>query len=604
VRFGAHSRRERPIALSNGAMATPSKDLRLTAVMAAIRRQMPALAGFSLLANLLLLVGAIYMLQVYDRVLSSGSLDTLVWLTVMALAAIAVYGLFEQARRLILGRIGAWLEGELSGAVIRRAMAARLAGAGVEAGLKDVAELRGFIAGDGILAFLDAPWTPIFIVFIWLAHPALGVLAIVGALVLFLGALANDLLTRAQQQTSAASQRRSQLAAQQYVDGAETLSPLGMTGAVLARWQEQQRRIGDGQQRIAETTTAILNTSRAVRLALQVLALGLGAYLVLQGQLTSGGMIAGSIILSRALAPIERSIGAWRRMVIARAAWRNLTRLFEALAPAAESVRLPRPEGRLAVQNLHYAAPRSGDPILRAISFEIASGQTCAIIGPSGSGKSSLCRLLVGAWKPTHGHVRLDGGNVSAWDPEDLGQYLGYMPQQVELFPGTVAENIARLGPVDSAKVIAAAQLAGVHEMILRLPAGYETDIGQHGGRISLGQRQRLGLARALFGDPSLIVLDEPNSNLDSEGDQALTRALAHLKQQGRTVVIVTHRAAALQAVDKILMLADGTLATFGDRDSVLAAMADGRRRPVAATARAGPADLTPVARPALVSSE
>jgi PrtD family type I secretion system ABC transporter len=572
--------------------------------MAAIRRQIPALTGFSFLANLLLLVGAIYMLQVYDRVLSSGSLDTLVWLTVMALAAIAVYGLLEQARRLILGRIGAWLEGELSGAVIRRGMAARLAGAGVEAGLKDVAELRSFIAGDGILAFLDAPWSPIFMAFIWLAHPALGVLAVIGALVLFLAALANDLLTRAQQQTAAAAQRRSQAAAQQYVDGAETLSPLGMAGAVLARWQDQQRRIGGEQQRLAEMTTTILNMSRAVRLALQVLALGLGAYLVLEGQLTSGGMIAASIILSRALAPIERSIGAWRRMVAARAAWRSLTRLFEALAPSAESVRLPRPGGRLAVQNLHYAAPRSGDPILKAVSFDIAPGQSCAIIGPSGAGKSSLCGLLVGAWKPTHGHVRLDGGDVAAWDPEDLGQYLGYLPQQVELFPGTVAENIARLGAVDSAKVIAAAQLAGVHDMILRLPAGYETDVGQHGGRISLGQRQRLGLARALFGDPSLIVLDEPNSNLDSEGDQALNRALAHLKQQGRTVLIVTHRSAALQAADKILMLADGTVAAFGDRDSVLAAIADGRRRPVAAASRAGPADLTPVVRPTLVSAE
>lgn len=585
-------------------MATPSPDLPLTAVRAAIRRQMPALTGFSLVANLLLLVGAVYMLQVYDRVLSSGSLDTLVWLTVMALAATAVYGVFEQARRLILGRIGAWLEGELSGLVIRRTMAARLAGAGVEAGLKDVAELRAFIAGDGILAFLDAPWTPIFLAIIWLAHPALGILAVIGALVLFLCALANDLLTRAHQQSAAASQRRSQMAAQQYIDGAETLSPLGMTGTVLAQWQDQQRRIASGQQRLAETTSAILNASRAVRLGLQVMILGLGAYYVLHGQLTSGGMIAASIILSRALAPIERSIGAWRRMVAARAAWRNLTRLFEALPSAGDPVRLPRPAGRLAVQSLHYAAPRSGDAIIRAVSFEIAPGQTCAIIGPSGSGKSSLCRLLVGAWKPSHGHVRLDGCDVSMWDPEDLGRHLGYLPQQVELFPGTVAENIARLGPVDSAKVIAAAQLAGVHDMILRLPAGYETDVGLQGSRISLGQRQRLGLARALFGDPPLIVLDEPNSNLDSEGDQALIRALDHLKQQGRTVVIVTHRSAALQTADKILMLVDGTLATFGDRDSVLAAIADGRRRTVAVAGRTGPADLAPVVRPTLVSSE
>jgi PrtD family type I secretion system ABC transporter len=313
--------------------------------------------------------------------------------------------------------------------------------------------------------------------------------------------------------------------------------------------------------------------------------LGLGAYYVLQGNLTPGAMIAASIILGRALAPIERSIGAWRSFISARTAYRNLECLFVAAgAPAAEAVRLPRPEGRLALENVHYLVPQSRDPILKNISFHLEPGQTCAIIGPSGSGKSSLCRLVVGTWNPSHGHVRLDGAEVSAWEPEDLGQYLGYLPQQVELFPGTVAENIARLREVDSAEVIGAAKLAGVHELVLRLPDGYQTDVGLHGSRISLGQRQRLGLARALFGDPSLIVLDEPNSNLDSEGDQALMKALVHLKERGRTVLLVTHQAAALQTADKLLVVKEGSVATFGDRDQVLKMITgEGRQIRVAA---------------------
>ena len=572
-------------------------------VMSLVWRQAPALFVFSLLANLLLLVGAIYMLQVYDRVLSSGSLDTLLWLTVATLAAIVIYGFLEQARRLMLGRISSWLDGELSGPLIRRAMEGRLAGSGTEASLKQVSDLRNFIGGDGILAFLDAPWTPVFIAVLWFLHPALGILATAGAVVLFLAALANDLLTRKRQQKVAAELRSNQAAAQQYIDSAETISPLGMTAAILARWEERQGGARAEQRRFAERTTAILNASRALRLALQVLVLGVGAYYVLQGQLTAGGMIAASIILGRSLAPIERSIGAWRGFVSARAARRSLELLFGPAETAVEPVRLPRPKGRLAVHNLHYVVPQSRDPILQGISFQLEPAQCCGIIGPSGSGKSSLCRLLVGAWKPCHGHARLDAADVFAWDAEDLGRHIGYLPQQVELFPGTVAENIARLRQVDSTEVVAAAKLAGVHEMVLRLPDGYQTDVGLHGNRISLGQRQRLGLARALFGDPALVVLDEPNSNLDSEGDQALIMALTRLKQQGCTVLIVTHRVAPLQMADKILMLAEGKVAAFDDRDQVLKAISE-RRRGLAAAAGAAPAQRASVGKPTLVSAE
>ncbi|MGF7004692.1 type I secretion system permease/ATPase [Aminobacter sp. BE322] len=557
----------------------PRSERSFAAIMAAVRRQAPALVVFSLLSNLLLLVGALYMLQVYDRVLASGSMDTLMLLTAMALAAIAVYGLFEQARRLILGRIGAWLENELCGPVIRRSMDARLAGApGADAGLKDIADLRAFIGGDGILAFLDAPWTPVFLAIVWLLHPGLGMLATGGAVALFVAALANDFLTRGRQQRATLIMRHNQAEALRYVESAETIAPLGMTGMVLARWQAQRRDAQAEGQRLAETTVAIVSSTRALRLALQVLILGFGAYFVLRGQLTAGGMIAGSIILSRALAPIERSIGGWRSFVSARTAHRNLSRLLGAGDTVANPVQPPRPLGRLEAQELQYRAPGSGDLIIDNVSFALEPGQTCAVVGPSGAGKSSLCRLLVGAWKPSHGHVRLDSAEIATWDAEDRGRYLGYLPQQVELFPGTVAENIARLQQVESAPVIAAAKLAGIHEMILHLPDGYQTVVGLHGTRISLGQRQRIGLARALFGDPPLIILDEPNSNLDSDGDQALLQALSQLKQQGRTILIVSHQVMPLQLADKILVLKEGSVAMFNSRDEVLKTLGGGRR--------------------------
>ena len=571
-------------------------------VLSQVWRQAPALLVFSFLVNLLLLVSAIYMLQVYDRVLSSSSLNTLIWLTVAALAAMAVYGLLEQARRLMLGRIGSWLESELSVPVIRRTMEARLAGTWTDASLRDVGDLRAFIGGEAILAFLDAPWSPIFLALLWFLHPALGALATTGAVALFLAALVNDLLTRTRQQRSGALLRAGQASVAHYVENAEMISALGMTQAVLDRWQERQREAGAEQQGSSETTAGIGNCSRALRLALQIMVLGLGAYYVLQGQLTAGGMIAGSIILGRALAPVERSIAAWRGLVAAIAARRNLDRLFGPAAIASEPFPLPRPEGHLEVQGLHYLAPQSQHPILRNITFALAPGQVCAVVGASGAGKSTLCRLIVGAWKASHGHVRLDGAEVSAWNSEDLGQYVGYLPQQVALLPGSVAENIGRMRKVDSAEVIAAARLAGVHDMILRLPDGYETDVGVHGDRISTGQRQRLGLARALLGNPSLIVLDEPNANLDSAGDQALLRVLLTLKEQRRTIVLVTHQQRMLQVCDMVLVLADGGAASFGAREDALNAVAASAQRAGDAAMRA--AGDAHVARPKLVKAE
>jgi len=539
-------------------------------VIASIRHQAPVLVLFSCLVNILLLVSVIYMLQVYDRVLSTGSLDTLFWLTVGALAAIVIYGFLDQARRLMLTRTGAWLNTELSGPVIRRAMEARLAGSALEAGPRDVADLRAVFDGDGALALLDAPWAVIFIAFIWQLHPALGLLAIAGAVLLFLLALGNDLATRAAQRRSVAALRANHDAALRYIDGGETLGPLGMAAPIIERWREREAAAIGFQQQLSERTTSVLTASRVLRLFLQVLILGVGAYYVLDGQMTGGAMIAASIILARALAPVERSISAWHRLVAARSAHRNLKSLFEGAAAGAEPVKLPRPDGRLSVEGINYLVPGIHDPILSNITFALERGQSCAVVGPSGAGKSSLCRLLVGAARPGFGHVRIDGADVFAWDSSDLGQYIGYLPQQVELFPGTVAENIARFHELDSDKVVDAAKLAGVHQMILGLPSGYETDIGLHGARVSLGQSQRIGLARAVYDDPSVLVLDEPSSNLDSDGDIALTKALGELKRRGRTVVIVTHRPTDLQIVDKILIMRGGTLVRFADRDEVL----------------------------------
>ncbi|WP_292210045.1 type I secretion system permease/ATPase [Mesorhizobium sp.] len=557
-------------------------------VMRLARHQAPSLLLFSLLANVLLLASTVYMLQIYDRVLSSGSIDTLFWLTLAVVGAIVVYGMLEHARRMMLGHISQWLDDQLSVPVIERAMDARLAGSNLEAGLKDVGDLRSFIAGDGILTFLDAPWTPVFLAFMWLLHPALGVVGLAGAVLLFCAALANDFLTRRKSQEAAAGLRRSQTAVGQFIDGAETLRSLGMSEPALRRWEDNQQSLMDIQTRLLRRTTVIGSLSRSLRLALQVAVLGLGAYLVLRRELTPGSMIAASILLSRALAPIERSIGAWRSLVSARTARRNLMKLFaDTRSMQTVGVTLPRPQGRLKLENLHYCAPGTSQALVNAIGFGVEPGQTCGVIGQSGSGKTTLCRLIVGALRPSLGHVRLDGAEVCNWPSDELGMHVGYLPQQVELFPGTIGENIARLRDVDSDAVIAAAQLAGIHEMILRLPNGYRTEVGPHGARISRGQRQRIALARALFGDPQLIVLDEPNTGLDGEGEVALFNVLQQLKERGRTVILVSHQTNLLRTADHVVFLHDGSVSMFGTRDEVLGALGGQPRRiPVPAALR------------------
>ncbi|WP_037382484.1 type I secretion system permease/ATPase [Sinorhizobium americanum] len=552
-------------------MPAHASTTRLQEVISAIRRQFPLLILLSCLLNLLLLVSSIYMLQVYDRVLSSGSLDTLLWLTLIAIFAVVIYGALEQARRVVLGRAAGWLDSELNAPMLKRAMEVRLAGKEGRAGSRDVTDLRSFYAGDAVLALLDMPWSVIFLAFIWALHPALGVVATGGAAILLGLALTNDALTRDRQKRVAAVTKAHQENAMRYVDGGETIRPLGMAQAVFDRWRRRQAEVVAEQQLLADRTTTILSISRSLRLILQIAILAVGAYFVLLGEMTAGAMIAGSIVMGRALAPIERATGAWRSFVAARNAHANLKELFAGTSNGDhDRVTLPRPKGGLAFENVFYFPPGTQEPVLSAINFAIQPGENCAVVGPSGAGKSTLCRLAVGAWKPTKGHVRLDAADVFDWDPEELGPHIGYLPQQVELLPGTVAQNIARFREVDSTALIRAAEVAGVHELILSLPDGYETEIALHSQRISLGQRQRLGLARALYGDPAFVVLDEPNANMDEAGDRALIEALTTLRQLRTTVLIVTHRASVLKCADKVLALHSGAVAAFGPREQMV----------------------------------
>ena len=547
------------------------RDTLLTQVMRSVSSQRIGLIFLSCLVNLLLLVTAIYMLQVYDRVLSSGSFATLAWLTLIAFVAVAAYGVMDQARRLILARTASYIEKELNAPVLQFSMESRLAAKPSDAGVRDVSDLRNFYQGDGALSFLDAPWSLVFLVFIWLLHPILGLIATLGAVALLAATLLNDLMTRSRQREAAGAVRAANEAAIRYVDAGETISSLGMAPAIFGRWRQQQDAAHSEQQELSEKTTTILSFTRSLRQALQISVLGMGAYLVLGGQITAGAMIAASIITGRALAPIDRLTAAWHKFVLSRAARRKLTALFDEAANRPHQIELPRPTGILAAENLAFVPAGTNAPILHGIDFALPKpGTCCAVIGPSGVGKSTLCRMLVGIWKPTTGQVRLDGADVYSWDPNRLGAHIGYLPQTVDLFPGTVAENIARFGQTDAKNVIAAAKLAGVHEMILQLPNGYETEVGTRGDQLSLGQRQRIGLARAVFGNPSFVVLDEPNSNLDSAGDAALFHTIKQLIKAKTTTVIVSHRSEILKAAQKVLMIQDGTVAKFGDRDDVL----------------------------------
>jgi ATP-binding cassette, subfamily C, bacterial exporter for protease/lipase len=521
--------------------------------------------------NLLILVSPIYMFQVFDRVLLTFRVETLIYLSLVAGVCILALGVFDALRGVAAARLGRWWDDTARPDLLDASLAAaRTRGPHVGASLQDLTQVRNFVGGPSLLPFFDAPWAPLFIIVIFLLHPVLGFIALGSAIVLLCFAVANDVVSRQTRDGTSASQIANGIFAATALRNADVVHAMGMQPAVVALHDRRQNDINASAQVGAERTALITGASKAVRIGVQVAILGVGAYLVTLGDLTAGGMIAGSIILGRALAPIEQAIGAWRGFTSAREAHGRITALLSAVPASPEPTALPAPSGQLSVENVSLQLAGQDKPVLRSVSFALEPGSVMAIVGPSAAGKSSLCRLLVGSWRPVAGQVRLDGAELGQWRAEDRGRYIGYLPQAIELFGGTVRDNIARLGKADDAAVVEAAVRAGCHDMILRLPQGYDTEIGEGGAFLSAGQRQRIGLARALFGEPRLVVLDEPNSNLDQEGESALIAAIAAIKQTGATVVLVSHRFVMMRVVDMIGVLQGGVLAKFGPRDQML----------------------------------
>ena len=526
----------------------------------------------------------LYMMQVYDRVLTTGSVDTLLALTAMVAASLVVFGLLEALRGRVLARAGAWLDRELGSPVLAGAVAAALrAGGGVSAqGLRDLAAVRGYLGGPGVMPLFDAPWAPVFLGIVFLVHPVLGWIGLGGALALFGCAVLNDVATRKKLTEANGAAAGALNAADAAIRNADAIAAMGMLPALARRWREAGARGLRLQTSASDASGSISALAKVLRFGLQVAMLGVGAWLVLGHEMSPGGMIAAAVILARGLAPVEQLITAWRALVGARTAWRRLRELMEHAPDHEGGTALPRPAGRVEAEKVGYLPPGVREPVLRQVSLRLDPGETLGIVGPSGAGKTTLVRLLVGSLAPTAGHVRLDGADLTAWPDADRGRYVGYLPQTVELFAGTVRDNIARLGETEDEAVVAAAERAGAHEVILGLPGGYDTPIGEGGVPISGGQRQRIALARAVFGEPPLLVLDEPNAHLDAEGEQALVEAVVGMGEQGVTVVLIAQRPGVMAQVDKILVLQAGSVTAFGPREEVLAAL----RRPASLAGR------------------
>ncbi len=529
-------------------------------------------AAASLVLNLALLAPALYMLQVFDRVFASRSIETLVMLSLLAALALGLAYFMDTARARALAWTGRALERRLAPAALESVLRDASAPSGRPDSdlVRDIGQLRSFLAGSGIHALFDSPWVPIYVLVIALMHPVLGLTAAIGAGLLAAIALATEKLTREPVREVVAGSRASARHTEALARNAEVIVGMGMTGAAVSAWQAGQEKLLEAQARAGGATAELGALARIARQGLQVAMLGVGAWLVVGLDASAGIMVAATILFGRALQPLEHLIGGWKAMVGARSAWQRL-----GSKPVAHSDRpqltLPAPSGQLELERVGFAPAANRPAVIKRVSFSLEPGESLGIIGPSASGKTTLVRLMLGIWKPQSGVVRLDGADIANWDRDALGKHVGYLPQDVELFAGTVAENIARLAAVDSHKVVEAARLAHAHEMILRLPQGYETEIGQAGSVLSGGQRQRIALARALYGNPQLVMLDEPNASLDAEGEHALSAALAELKARGTTVVLVGHRPALMSALDKLAVLNEGALEAFGPASAVLA---------------------------------
>ncbi|MFZ1923165.1 MAG: type I secretion system permease/ATPase [Xanthobacteraceae bacterium] len=546
----------------------------LAAALGACRRAFIAIALFSGMSNILMLSGALFMLEIYDRVLPSRSLPTLVGLLILVAGLYGAQGLIDMIRSRILVRVGRSLDETMSArvydAIVRLPLKVGAKGDGTQP-IRDLDSVRGFLSGSGPISFFDLPWMPIYLAICFLFHPYLGLTALGGAIILVTLAVITEMKTRRPTRSAAqfAVARNALLEASRR--NAEAITAMGMTGRISRHWSDLNRNFVASSGRASDVGGGLGAFSRVLRMLLQSTILAVGAYLVIDQQSTPGIMIAASILGARALAPVDLAIANWRGFVGARQSWQRLSRLLGHLPRPADPMPLKPPARTLVVQNAAVAPPGQPRIVCQDVNFTLAAGKALGVIGPTASGKSSLARMLVGVWAAARGTVRLDGATLDQWSPEALGRYIGYIPQDVELFNGTVAQNVARFeDPPDADAVIAAAHAAGVHDLIINLPEGYETVVGEQGSALSAGQAQRIALARALYRDPFLVVLDEPNSNLDAEGDEALTRAILGLRARGAITVVVAHRPSAIAGVDYILIMAKGRQQQFGPKEEVL----------------------------------
>jgi ATP-binding cassette subfamily C protein EexD len=561
----------------------------LAAAFTDVKRYFIYAGLFSAAVNLLMLVPVIYMLQVYDRVVSSGSYSTLAMLTLLMVALTAALGGFEWVRSMILiaasNRIEKNLRRRVSDATFKRAL---LTGGSVSNSqpLSDLSSLRQFLTGNGLFAFFDAPWFPIYVFVMFMFHPMFGYAAIFAGIVMIALAYTTEKVTSKKLQDANSKSNWINNQVNGTLKNSEVIAAMGMADDLRHRQEKRFDEVLTLQTDASRSAGLLQSLSKTFRMVMQSLLLGLGALLALRQEISPGMMIAGSLLLGRALAPIDMLVGTWKGFTLARGQYDRLGQLLNQIPKDADTMSLPAPTGKLSAEQVMVVPPGSKNIVVRGVNMELNAGEALGIVGPSASGKSCLARALLGIWPTYSGKVRLDGADIFAWDRAELGPYVGYLPQDIELFDGSISENICRFGDVDPDKVVEAAKTAGVHDLILHLPQGYDTVIGGSGGILSGGQRQRIGLARAIYGSPKYLVLDEPNSNLDDQGERELVEAIRRIKAEGATVIIITHRTMVLQCVDKILVMRDGAASHFGLRDQVLAALA-------------APQDKKPALRPA-----
>jgi PrtD family type I secretion system ABC transporter len=540
-----------------------------------LRRSLVEIGIFSMVLNLLVLVQPVYMLQVYDRVLASANTNTLYFLTLIAVAALALMGIIEIVRQNYANRMAARLEPLLGPQALMVASNSTNAAVGDTQPLRDLASLRAFLSSKLLFALYDVPFAPFFLLILYLIHPGIFYLTIAGVVILSLVAWLNQSATTASAKIANEKAIAAMITAQAFVRSTETVRAMGMGNNAMERWGNSQADSMKALDHVNGVNSFYGGVSRALRIFLQIATLGLGAYYVLQGEMTAGMIFAASLIAGKALQPFDQIIGGWRQIVDANTTWKRLKAGLTALQDRSKQVTdLPAPKGDIQAESLVYVAPnasRGGDPLIKRISFRIPAGDIVGIVGPSGAGKSTLARLLVGAIEPSMGTIRIDGAEMKHWDRQKLGRHIGYLAQDADMLPGTIAENIGRFSPdAKSEDIVSAARKANVHELILGLPSGYDTMLGPNGLILSGGQRQRIGLARAFYGNPRFMVLDEPNANLDAEGDMALDKAMVEAKKDGATVVIVTQRKAVAERVDRLMILRDGTIEDYGPKAAVV----------------------------------